>query len=146
MSDLPSALLTLTGFAALSVGLGCGRPLVRAINRNQGEDRIRGWRVAHSSLIMGGIMLLVIALVLRELALPDGWRLAAAVLLSISIVSFGYALIVGPWRGFRGLRKEGGLAALSVYYANVAGAALTLAGIGILLVGAARSMIATMSG
>src|SRR5437867_2693926 len=60
MTDLPSSLLVFSGFITLLIGLLCGRPLVVAINRNQGEDKIRGWRVAHSSMIMGGIMLLVI--------------------------------------------------------------------------------------
>src|SRR5258706_15909460 len=116
MLDLPSSLLAFSGFVTLLIGLICGRPLVVAIVRNQGEEKIRAWRVAHSSLIMGGIMLLVISLVLPQLVLSRGWQLLVAILLTGSMFAFDYALVIGPWKGYRGLRREPGAAAGGGYY------------------------------
>jgi hypothetical protein len=141
MFDLAGSLLAFSGFATLLIGLLCGRPLVIAINRNRGEDKIRAWRVAHSSLIMGGIMLLVIALVLPKLALSSGWQLVVSILLSASIAAFDYALVFGAANGYRGLRKDGGGAAASVYYANLWGAYLSVASVVLLVYGASVSLV-----
>ena len=143
MFHLPSSLLALNGFVALLLGLLCGAPLGSAINRGSDES-IRGWRVAHSSLVNGGVMLLAISVVLPHLALSQDWRLVASILLSISVYVFSFALVFGAWKGYRGLRKETENAANVVYYANMLGAVLSIIVVGLLIYGASISLARNM--
>lgn len=59
--------LILHGGVILLVGLLCGAPLGSAVVRGKPEETIRAWRVAHSSLVMGGILLLALAGIVAQL-------------------------------------------------------------------------------
>jgi hypothetical protein len=134
--NLSGSLLVLNGLIVLLLGFWCGDPLRRSINADAGEETIRAWRVAHSSLVSGGVMLLAISAVLTHLALSQGWQLVVSVLLSVSLYAFSYALISGARTGHRGLSRRGGIGASLVFYANTAGAILSVLAIGLLLIGA----------
>jgi hypothetical protein len=141
MQAISSQLLLLNGFIILLLGLLCGVPLGRAVNRNKGEEIIRAWRVAHSSIVNGGVMLLVISVVLPSVELSAGWRLGVSVLLSVAFYAFCYALIFGAWKGHRGLAKETTMSANIIYYANMFGAALTIFAVSVLIYGASIAML-----
>src|ERR1700722_6632962 len=98
--------LILHGGIILLAGLLCGAPFGSAVIRGKSEATVRAWRVAHSGIVMGGIMLLVIGLVLPHLQLGDSGR----ELLIVSFVASGYgftiALPLGAQYGHRGLTSE----------------------------------------
>lgn len=139
------SLLLFTGFLVLLFGLLTGAPLGSAINRGADEESIRAWRVAHSSLVNGGVMLLAVSAVLPQLALSHGWQLVASVLLSISAYAFSFALFFGAWTGHRGLQKSATAAGNLVYLVNMAGVILSLAATALLAYGASVSLVKSLS-
>jgi hypothetical protein len=141
MINLPSSLIVLNGFVLLLIGFLCGIPLGRAITRNFGDERVRAWRIAHGALVIGGVMLLAIGAVFYYVKLSYSAQLTLSILLIVAVYAFAYALIFGAWKGYRGLEKEAGFAANSVYYANVGGALLSFVVIVMLMYGAWRSFI-----
>jgi len=135
MPDVSIRILVLAGMLTLLTGLILGFPLRQAINQEMAEEAVRGWRVAHSSILMGGVMLLAIASVLPYLALSLSFKVTTVALLCASTSSFCYALIFGAVRLERGLLKGTGALANSVYYGNVVGAILSVCGMSLLLYG-----------
>lgn len=129
--------LTFSGFAVLLIGFLCGAPLGSAVNRGIAEEQIRAWRVAHSSLVGGGVMLLAIAPNLSSVELPYPLKIAASNMLSISVWSFTFALTFGAWTGHRGIARGKGVGALVTYVANMTGVILSTASILMLVYGAA---------
>ena len=91
------------GGVILLVGLLCGAPLGSAVVRGKPEATIRAWRVAHSSLVMGGILLLALAGILGQLQL-SAWALALLVWAFVAS-SYGFAIVLplGAHYGHRGL-------------------------------------------
>src|SRR5207248_1591905 len=59
--------LVLHGGIVLLIGLLCGAPLGSAVVRGKGEEAVRAWRVAHTSLVTGGILLLAVAAIAADL-------------------------------------------------------------------------------
>jgi len=141
MTTLPASLMVLNGFVLLLIGLLCGIPLGGAINRGLGDERVRAWRVAHAALVMGGVTLLAIGPVLAYVKLSHQTQLVLSLVLIASFYAFAYALVFGAWKGYRGLEKESGWVANTVYYANIGGAVLSLAVVVMLIYGAWRSFI-----
>ena len=78
------------GGVILVVGLLCGAPLGSAVVRGKPEETIRARRVAHSSLVMGGILLLALAGIVAQLQL-SAWALG---LMVWSFVASGYGFAV----------------------------------------------------
>jgi hypothetical protein len=127
--DFAQRILVVSGLAAILIGFFCGFPLRRAITREQGEEAVRGWRVAHSSLVNGGVMLLAIAGVFGLLELSEALAQLVAVSLAASLVAFSYALVLGAARGHRGLEATGDAIGRSLYYGNTLGALLSTIGL-----------------
>jgi hypothetical protein len=128
--------LVLNGAVVLLVGLLSGAPMGSAINKRKGEDIVRGWRVAHSGLVMGGIMLLGIASIIPKLALSEGAAATLALAFFVSSVGFTVALPLGAWKQHRGLKpKPSGINTL-VYLGNIVGAWGSVIGTLIVIVGA----------
>jgi len=142
MLNSSSTFLVLNGLIGLMIGFLCGVPLGRAIADHKHDDIVRAWRVAHSSLVSGGIMLLAIAPALSYLQLSSGVKWAASISLSLSLYAFSFALVFGAWQGHRGLSKRGNGAAVSVYYANMLGVLLSMIALPVLIYGAAWSLLA----
>src|SRR3970282_230745 len=57
------------GAVVLLVGLLCGAPMGRSIVRGRPESVVRAWRVAHTSLVLGGVLLLALGGIVTYLAL-----------------------------------------------------------------------------
>jgi hypothetical protein len=113
--------LILHGAVILLIGFACGTPMGRSIVRRKSEDTVRAWRVAHSSLVMGGILLLALAGVVEHLRLGN-WAL---VLLAVSFIGSSYAFAIslplGAHYGFRGLTSAPPLLNRVVYSGNLLG-------------------------
>ncbi|MGH8631412.1 MAG: hypothetical protein ACREU7_11710 [Burkholderiales bacterium] len=124
------------GGVILLVGLLCGAPLGSAVVRGKPEETVRAWRVAHSSLVMGGVLLLALAGVVSHLNLS---ALALALLVWAFVVSsyvFAVVLPLAAHYGHRGLTSAPPLLNRVVYFGNVVGAGGLLVGTVFLLYGA----------
>lgn len=124
------------GGVILLLGLLCGAPLGSAIVRKKAEETVRAWRVAHSSLVMGGVLLLALAGILSNLELSA----FALALLVWAVVASSYAFAVvlplGALYGQRGLTSAPPLLNRLLYFGNIVGAEGLLLGTVILLWGA----------
>lgn len=128
------------GAVILFIGLLCGAPLGSAAVRSKSEEKVRAWRVAHSSLIMGGILLLAIAGISAHVRLS---AFASAVLvwaLVASSYAFAVVLPLAARYGHRGLSFAPPLLNRAIYCGNMAGAGGLLVGTGMLLWGAYGSL------
>ena len=129
-------LLILHGGIILLIGLLCGAPLGSAVVRRKSEETVRAWRVAHSSLVMGGVLLLAVAGVISHLKL--GAFGLALLVWAFVVSSYGFALVLplAAHYGHRGLISEPPLLNRVLYFGNVLGAAGLLLGTIVLLWGA----------
>ena len=82
--------LILHGSIVLLVGLVSGAPFGSAVVNGKPEATVRAWRVAHSGIVMGGILLLVLALVVPQLQLGA----SATALLVWAFVASSYAFAI----------------------------------------------------
>lgn len=112
----------------LLVGLLVGMPYGRAILKGTNQRLIEAWRVAHSSLPIGAILLLALSVSFSSLNVSANLKWAIAVLFIVSGYSFMVALILGPIFGHRGLSAKGPIAAKFVYSGNLTGAITSLLG------------------
>lgn len=132
--------LTFHGAVILFIGLLCGAPLGSAAVRGKSEEKVRAWRVAHSSLIMGGILLLAIAGIAAQVRLS---AFASSVLVwALVASSYGFAVVLplAAHYGHRGLSFAPPLLNRAIYCGNLAGAGGLLVGTALLLWGAYRAL------
>jgi uncharacterized membrane-anchored protein len=124
------------GGVILLVGLLCGAPLGSAVVRRKTEETIRAWRVAHSSLVMGGILLLALAGIITQLQL-NAWALALLVWAFVAS-SYGFAVVLplGAHYGHRGLTSEPPFMNRLIYFGNIIGAVALLVDTIVLIWGA----------
>jgi hypothetical protein len=126
--DSYCALLLLSGSLVLLIGLLAGYPYGKAITRQALEPVVRAWRLAHSSLAIGGTTSLAAGAVLPWLH-AGGWeRPVIAWSFVLSGLAFSIALPYGAWKGHRGLVAEGPFDNWVVYGGNVVGAVSSLVG------------------
>jgi hypothetical protein len=125
--------LVFHGAVIIFIGFLCGAPLGSAIVRKKPEETVRAWRVAHSSLVAGGILLLAVAGVLDRLMM-DAWSMAVMV---CAFIAGSYAFVVtlplAALCGHRGLAPAAPFLNRVLYAGNMAGALGLLVG-GVLLV------------
>ena len=128
--------LILHGGIILLIGLLCGAPLGSAVVRRKSEETVRAWRVAHSSLVMGGVLLLAVVGVIAHLKL--GAFGLALLVWAFVVSSYGFALVLplAAHYGHRGLSSGPPLLNRVLYFGNVLGAAGLLLGTIVLLWGA----------
>lgn len=121
--DASSRHLALHGAVVLVIGLMCGGPYGRAINRNAPAHIVQAWRVAHSSLPAGAVLMFAVAplLSLFTVAAPFKWFIALALI--VSSYAFCVSLPLAAVVGHRGLSPAGPLSARLVYAGNIVGAA-----------------------
>src|SRR5688572_13476408 len=91
--------ILLHGLIVLTIGLLCGVPYGRAITHGWGEEAVRAWRLAHFSLVVGGMWLMTAAAVHRLLVLGPRATAVLAASVITSAYSFTVALIVGAIGG-----------------------------------------------
>jgi hypothetical protein len=134
MISLPTAYLLFNGLIVILTGLLLGFPLRFAIVKKK-EMIVNAWRVAHSVLVMDGLMMIIVGLAIPYLTLD---RVSVWVLVW-SLVASGYGFVVaftiGAWKGTRGLTaKPFGLNTL-LFGAHIIGALGSLIGVVILIYG-----------
>jgi len=132
MAELQTKYLLLNGSIVLLTGLLSGIPMGLAIIQKKGEETVRAWRVAHSTLIMDGLMVIVVGLVVP--GFPVG-ELALRVLVWALILSadgFVLALIIGAWTGYRGLTPKPYGINTVLFGGHIIGALGSLIGVAIL--------------
>ena len=128
--------LILHGGIVLLVGLLCGVPFGRAIVRGKPEATVRGWRVAHSGITMGGVLLLALSSVVPQLQVSIPARALLVWAFVASSYGFAVALPLGAHYGHRGLSSSPPFVNRIVYLCNMIGVAGSLVGAFILLWGA----------
>jgi len=116
------------GAIVLLIGLLCGAPYARAINRQAPAPRIHSWRVAHLSLPIGAGLMIAIAGVLSALAGSPMLKWGIALSFIVSSYAFCLALPLGAIVGHRGLSSQGPMPAKLVYAGNMIGAWASLLG------------------
>ncbi len=131
--DASSRLLLFHAVVILLISLLAGIPYGRAILRKKPLALVHAWRVAHSSLAMGAVLMMALAAVLASLQVPGTTRQIIAWLFIISGYGFAFALILGPLVKARGLRAKGSPSAKAVYGGNVIGVATSFGGTLLLL-------------
>lgn len=128
------------GLIVLLVGILCGVPYGQALTHGWGEEAVRGWRLAHFSLVFGGVWLLVVAAVSHLLVLSR----RGITILVCSVVTSGYAftlaLIVGATGGVRGLEATGPVLNVVAFAGNVVASVASLVWVLVSLVGAVRAL------
>ena len=122
------------GSIALMVGLLSGVPMGRAIVTRADPSKVTAWRVAHSGLVMGAVMLFAVAANVPRLHLSPLWTAVMAWSFIASTYGFIVALPYGAYVGERGLRNTAGKGKI-VYLGNMVGAIGSLVGGIILVVG-----------
>ena len=124
--DPSSRYLTFHGTIILLIGLLCGAPYGRAINKGTAAHIVNSWRVAHLSLPIGAILMFVVATLLASFMVAADIKQLIADLLIISGYSFAVALPLAALVGERGLSHRGSLAGKAVFLGNIVGAATSL--------------------
>jgi hypothetical protein len=136
--------LTLHGAIVILVGLLAGIPYGRAITSKEDENKVRGWRVAHSGLAMGGTMMIAFSAVLSNLKLDPIFSSIFVWSTVISGYGFCIALPYGAWVGYRGLSIEKTIQNNIVYAGNIIGAIGSLIGTLVLIFGCLQTMLASI--
>jgi hypothetical protein len=125
--DLSARHLVFHGSIVLLVGLLCGVPYGRAINRHAPAHIIHSWRVAHASLPIGAILMFAVAALLSSFAVVNQVKWLIAIALIISAYAFCISLPLGAITGHRGLSSSGSLTAKLVFAGNMLGSIASLA-------------------
>jgi hypothetical protein len=128
--------LILHGGIVLLMGLLSGIPFGRAIVHGKPEATVRGWRVAHSGITMGGVLLLALSSVVPHLQLSTLTRALLVWAFIVSSYGFAVALPLGAHYGHRDLSSTPPFLNRMVYLGNIIGVAGSLVGALILLWGA----------
>lgn len=127
----PDAALLLHGTMVLCAGVVSGVPFWLAILGHRQPGAIRAWRVAHTTLISAGLMLLVVGILVPHVAPSPSlarwlrWSLVA------SGYGFAFALIVGAAVGERGLDPFPPGANSVLFLGHAVGAIGSMAGLAI---------------
>jgi hypothetical protein len=124
--DTYSRQLVFHGAVVLLVGLLCGAPYGRAVNRKAPEHILHSWRVAHGSIPLGAALMFGVAAVLSHLRGGASLKWVVALSLIVSSYAFCFSLPLAAVVGHRGLSPGGPTSAKLVYAGNVVGAASSL--------------------
>jgi hypothetical protein len=119
--------LVFHGAIVLLIGLLCGGPYAGAVNRNAPQHIVHSWRVAHASLPLGSMLMLIVAALLSSFAVVPAVKWLIAVMLIVSSYAFCFSLPLAAMVGHRGLSSQGPLSAKLVYAGNILGAWTSLA-------------------
>ena len=136
----PARHLLFHGVIIFLLGLFAGIPYARAILKRKSESLIFAWRVAHSALCIGAILMFSLVPIVPLLSVDDKTVWTIAVLFIVSGYSFAAALYIGPHVGSRGLSFKGSISKKLVYLCNISGAVTSTIGALVLLYGAWKSL------
>ena len=110
----------------LLIGLLCGAPYGRAVNRKAPEHIVHSWRVAHASIPLGAALMFGVAAVLSHLQGSASLKWVVAVFFIVSSYAFCFSLPLAAVVGQRGLSSRGTTSAKLVYVGNMIGAVSSL--------------------
>lgn len=99
----PVRFLLVHGSIVLLIGLLAGIPFWVTIIRGKESGGVRAWRVAHTTLIVCGLVILVVGLAGPHLGLSAGLHTLLKWVFAVSGYSFAFALVVGAGIGRRAL-------------------------------------------
>ena len=114
--------LAFHGAIVLLVGLACGAPYGRAVNRSATANVVHSWRVAHAALPIGAVLMFSVAALLSSFAVSSTIKWFIAVALIISSYAFCLSLPLAAVVGHRGLSATGPTSAKLVFAGNLVGA------------------------
>jgi hypothetical protein len=131
--------LVFHGFLLVLLGMLVGFPFQQAIVSHAGPEVERAWRVAHTSLVSGGVLYLALAAVAHHLILSR--RAAAFAVGSLVFAAYAFALgfVVGPAIGARGLEPVGPPLHVAIFAVLAVALLLALAAHVVLLWGAFKA-------
>lgn len=123
------------------ISLLCGFPYGFALIKKESEEKIRAWKLAHTSLAIGATTNFAIAGVLAFLQIQEmvGWVIAISFI--ASAYGFTFSLLLEPFLGERGLSWSGGSANKIIYLGNSVGALGSLVGAIVLVYSAYISLL-----
>jgi hypothetical protein len=124
--DTYSRQLVFHGAVVLLIGLLCGAPYGRAVNRKAPEHIVHSWRVAHASIPLGAALMFGVAAVLSDLQGGASLKWVVAVFFIVSSYAFCFSLPLAAVVGHRGLSSQGPISAKLVYLGNMIGAVSSL--------------------
>jgi hypothetical protein len=120
--ELSARHLAFHGAIVLLIGLACGAPYARAVNRSAAPRVVDSWRVAHAALPIGGILMLAVAACLSSFAVAGTVKWVIAGALIVSSYAFCFSLPLAAIVGHRGLSGGGPASAKLVFVGNIVGA------------------------
>ena len=126
--DVPARHLLLHAVIVYFIGLLAGIPYGAAIKRNESEERIRAWRLAHGSSVVGATMMVAISAVLSHLNIGSLERWLIAGPLIASGYGFAFALPLAAVAGQRRLTASRPLSNQIVFAGNSVGAGASFVG------------------
>jgi uncharacterized membrane protein len=127
--------LLIHGSIVILFGLLCGFPFWIAIIRCHDAGTVRAWRVAHTTIIGSGLLMLVVYLISPKLALSEALRSLLTWVLVVSGYGFVFALVIGAATRQRALTpRPFGLNTL-LFAGHLVGAAGAIVAICIVLYG-----------
>ena len=132
--------LLLHGAIILLAGLLCGIPLGGAIVSGSPDGSIRAWRVAHSGLSMGAVLLVAVAGVVSLVELSPMWTWVLVWSFVASGYGFAIALPLGAHFGHRGLTTAPPPLNRVIYLGNMVGVLGSLLGTVLLVLGACSAL------
>lgn len=131
---MSAQLIVVHGTIVLLLGLISGIPYWYVIIKRKADESIRAWRVAHTTLTICGLIMLVIGLLSALLIDVELIRLVLWSLV-VSGYSFAFALIVGAAAKRPALLPGGGVLNLLLFLGHLTGAVGAILGVGIFLYG-----------
>lgn len=131
----PVRTLVVHGAIVLLLGIVTGIPFWLAIILHRSEATIRSWRVAHTTLITAGLMLLVVATIVPHMSLGPSLQPWLEWSLIASGYGFAFAFIIGAVVGQRGLNPLPPGVNTVFFVGHLIGATGSLVGIAILVFG-----------
>ena len=140
MMSSPVIYLILHGSIIILIGLLVGLPLRSSILR-KAEDKANAWRVAHSVLIMDGLMMALVGMLLPRLSLSQVMIGASVWSLVASGYGFAVAFTAGAWKGLRGLSARPFGLNTVLFVAHVVGALGSFIGMAIVFYGLLKAVL-----
>jgi len=140
MIEMQTKYLLFNGSIVLLVGLLSGVPMGVAIIQKKGESTIHAWRVAHSTLIMDGLMMIILGFVAPDLPLSKFAISIFVWALMISGYGFIFALTMGASIGHRGLTPTPYGINTALYGCHIIGALGSLIGVVIFIFGFCKTL------
>jgi hypothetical protein len=120
--------LVFHGAIVLLIGLLCGAPYGRAINRGYPYKTITAWKFAHGALPLSAMLMFSVAGFLSYLSVSDAYKWFIALVCIVSSYAFCYSLPAAAIVGHRGLTLGDTLPVKLVFFANLLGAGTSLIG------------------